>query len=52
MILHEAGIPPIHTPMDILKNLPEKAKKNLYLYHVAEKDIPEGYGLKSIEVGL
>lgn len=24
----------------------------MYLYHVAESDVPKDYGLKSIEVGL
>ena len=48
LILHEAGIPPIHTPMEILKNLPEKVKKCMYLYHCAQHDVPDDYGLKSI----
>lgn len=40
LILHEAGIPPIHTPMETLKALPDKVKECMYLYHVAEKDMP------------
>ena len=51
-ILHEAGIPPIHTPISILRELPEDIKDKMYLYHVAEKDIPIDSGLKSAKVGL
>ena len=39
MILHEAGIPPIHTPINVLNKLDEKIKNNLLLYHVAKKDV-------------
>lgn len=28
LILHEAGVPPIHTPMKILSELPEDVKLN------------------------
>ena len=49
-ILHEAGVPPIHTPISVLQNLPEKVRQNLYLYHIAEKDVAEG--LKRALVGL
>ena len=41
LILHEAGVPPIHTSTDILKNLPESGKSKLYLVHIAEKDVPK-----------
>lgn len=35
LILHEAGIPPIHTPISVLASLDEEIKKKMYLYHVA-----------------
>ena len=40
-ILHEAGIPPIHTPISALLKLPDEVKKKMYVYHIAEKDIPD-----------
>jgi hypothetical protein len=45
LILHEAGIPPIHTPMSILGSLSEKVKAKMYLYHCCSKDVPENMGL-------
>ena len=46
------GIPPIHTPKEILMKLPEKVKDNMFLVHVSAKDIPENCGLKSGPEGL
>jgi hypothetical protein len=40
LILHEAGVPPIHTSTAVLKNFPESVKDKLYLVHIAEKDVP------------
>ena len=51
-VLHEAGIPPIHTSMEVLAKLPEKAKEKIYLYHVAGKDVKPEYNLKMVKVGL
>ncbi len=31
------GVPPIHTPKDILINLPQEIKDKLYLVHVSPK---------------
>ena len=28
IILHEAGVPPLHTPVDLLKELPNSVYKN------------------------
>ena len=50
IILHEAGVPPIHTPMKTLLALPEDVKKRLYVVHSAKKTIPEG--LKVAEEGV
>eukprot|EP01017_Pseudomicrothorax_dubius_P039570 TRINITY_DN6089_c0_g1_i1.p1 TRINITY_DN6089_c0_g1~~TRINITY_DN6089_c0_g1_i1.p1 ORF type:complete len:562 (-),score=97.98 TRINITY_DN6089_c0_g1_i1:409-2094(-) len=52
IILHEAGVPPIHTPMKAFLTLPEEVKSKLFLVHVAEKDIPQGSGLRSAKTGL
>lgn len=51
VIFHEAGIPPLHTPMQTLNELPEPVKKRIYLIHVAEKSIPEGSGLRKAPNG-
>lgn len=50
VVLHEAGIPPLHTPVAALAALPEIAKKRLRLVHIAKKDVPEG--LVAADVGL
>lgn len=52
VVLHEAGVPPLHTPIDVLKKLPDEVKERLYLVHIAEKDVPAASGLKSAPVGL
>ncbi|MDQ7824952.1 MAG: cyclic nucleotide-binding domain-containing protein [Candidatus Eremiobacteraeota bacterium] len=46
LVFHEAGVPPIHTPIAILAELPDLVKEHLYLVHVSEKTIPAGKGLK------
>lgn len=35
VLLHEAGAPPIHTPLSVLEALPEKVKERLYVVHTA-----------------
>ena len=52
IILHEAGIPPIHTPMETLVALPEEVKKKLYVVHSDAAKIPEGSGLKLAKEGV
>jgi len=52
LILHEAGIPPIHTPMSELAKLDDDIKKKIYLYHVAEKDVLPEFNLKAVKTGL
>lgn len=51
LILHEAGIPPIHTPTSVLAALPEEVKKRLYLVHVSESAIPDESGLEIARPG-
>ncbi|MBS2019405.1 MAG: cAMP/cGMP-dependent 3',5'-cyclic-AMP/GMP phosphodiesterase, partial [Deltaproteobacteria bacterium] len=51
-ILHEAGIPPLHTPTTSLAALPEDVKKRLYLVHIAAKDVPANTGLRAAREGL
>ncbi|HMM61424.1 MAG TPA: MBL fold metallo-hydrolase, partial [Candidatus Rifleibacterium sp.] len=51
VIFHEAGIPPLHTPMQNLVDMPDAVKKRIHLMHVAQKSIPEGSGLKKAPDG-
>ncbi len=52
LIFHEAGVPPLHTPIAPLAALPAEVKERLYLVHIAKKDVPESSGLKAAAVGL
>ncbi|MHB2016831.1 MAG: cyclic nucleotide-binding domain-containing protein [Candidatus Xenobia bacterium] len=52
LILHEAGVPPIHTKASFLATLPEDVKERVRLVHIAEKDIPEGSGLHGASPGI
>ncbi|MBX3215772.1 MAG: cyclic nucleotide-binding domain-containing protein [Labilithrix sp.] len=51
-ILHEAGIPPLHTPTTALAALPDDVKRRLYLVHIAAKDVPKDVGLRAAREGL
>jgi len=46
LLLHEAGIPPIHTPMGVLAALPPEVKQRMYLVHVSQSAIPADSGLR------
>ncbi len=46
VLFHEAGVPPIHTPIEVLAALPEEVKARLYLMHVSESAIPTDQGLR------
>lgn len=35
LLLHEAGAPPIHTPLEVLLQLPERVKRRLYVVHTS-----------------
>eukprot|EP00457_Paulinella_chromatophora_P000795 gb/GEZN01000795.1/.p1 GENE.gb/GEZN01000795.1/~~gb/GEZN01000795.1/.p1 ORF type:complete len:1074 (-),score=181.42 gb/GEZN01000795.1/:218-3439(-) len=51
VILHECGVPPIHTPLTTLQALPDDVKEKLYIVHKPASTIPPGVGLKSALVG-
>ena len=51
VIFHEAGMPPLHTPMQNLINLPESVKKRLYLMHLSDSKVPQNVGLKKAPDG-
>lgn len=52
VILHEAGVPPLHTPTATLEALPDDVKERLYTVHIAEKDLPVDTGLKIARAGV
>ncbi|MBP7230541.1 MAG: cAMP/cGMP-dependent 3',5'-cyclic-AMP/GMP phosphodiesterase [Syntrophaceae bacterium] len=52
VIFHEAGIPPIHTPLSYLCSLPEQVRKRMYLVHVNPETIPPDSGMKIAPTGL
>jgi glyoxylase-like metal-dependent hydrolase (beta-lactamase superfamily II) len=49
LLLHEAGAPPIHTPLEVLLKLPEKVKKRLYVVHTSA--LPPDCELKAAPTG-
>ncbi|MNK30456.1 cAMP receptor protein [compost metagenome] len=52
LVIHEAGVPPIHTQVGILAELPEDVKANLLLVHTNPKSLPEGSNLRIAATGL
>ena len=52
VIFHEAGMPPIHTPLQILANLPEEVRDRMYLTHVSADIIGEERRIKVAPTGL
>lgn len=49
LLLHEAGAPPIHTPLAELQKLPDHIKKRMYIVHTSA--LPEDCGLKIAPTG-
>ncbi|GBG23912.1 cGMP-dependent 3',5'-cGMP phosphodiesterase A [Hondaea fermentalgiana] len=41
-ILHEAGVPPIHTPLETLARLPKETRERLFVVHVDQKQLSDG----------
>ena len=52
IVLHEAGVPPIHTPAATLAELDNDIKERLYCVHVSAKDFPFEKGLKIAACGV
>ena len=52
VILHEAGVPPIHTPIDVFRNLPEDVKERLYLVHTTSDVLQDDDSLKVAKEGV
>jgi len=49
LLLHEAGVPPLHTPLDVLLKLPQSVKDHLYVVHT--QALPEGCELRVAPTG-
>jgi len=49
MLLHEAGAPPIHTPLDVLIKLPPEVKARMYVVHTSA--LPAGCELRVAPTG-
>lgn len=49
LLLHEAGAPPLHTPLEVLLQLPPRVKKHLYVVHTSS--LPEGCELRVAPTG-
>ncbi len=52
IIYHEAGIPPLHTPISYLSSLPEDIQKKITVYHIARKDFPQDSFLNLATFGI
>ena len=49
LLLHEAGVPPIHTPLAVLEKLPERVKERLYVVHTS--NLPKESTLRMAPTG-
>jgi hypothetical protein len=49
VLLHEAGAPPIHTPLKVLQELPQEVRDRLYVVHTSA--LPLDCGLRVAPVG-
>jgi len=49
LLLHESGAPPIHTPLDVLLQLPTRVKQRLYVVHTSA--LPENCELRVAPTG-
>ena len=52
VIFHEAGMPPIHTPLKILAALPKEVYERMYLTHVSADILGEERRIKVAPTGL
>ena len=52
IIYHEAGIPPLHTPISYLVSLDEEIQKKITVYHISKNDFPENSKLKLAKFGI
>ena len=51
-IYHEAGVPPLHTPIAYLASLDKEIQEKIHVYHIARKDFPQNTSLKLAKFGI
>lgn len=51
VVLHEAGVPPVHTPLSTFEPLSDEIKERLYIVHKNPDSVPKDKGLKPAHVG-
>ena len=52
LIYHESGIPPLHTPMEVLTGLDPDIQKKTVVYHIAKTSFPEKTDLTLAQFGI
>jgi len=52
VVYHEAGVPPLHTPVAFLAARPLEVRRRTVVYHIAQKDVPTGSGLALSRFGI
>jgi phosphoribosyl 1,2-cyclic phosphodiesterase len=52
LILHEMGVPPIHTPQTILAALPQEVKDKIIIVHSSKNNINPTSGLHAAKEGI
>lgn len=51
LLMHEAGVPPIHTPMSALAQLPERIKRSVRVIHCSDQRAIDG-GFEKVQPGF
>lgn len=51
LIFHEAGVPPLHTPLDVLMGLPADVRARTYVLHTTPSRLPPNSGLQLAVAG-
>jgi CRP-like cAMP-binding protein len=46
LVFHEAGVPPLHTPLDVLSKLPADVRARTYVLHTTPSRMPPSLGLQ------
>ena len=52
LIYHEAGVPPLHTPVAYLNSMPAEIQKKIVVYHISTKDFPKKTDLTLATFGI
>lgn len=52
LVIHEAGVPPIHTPLKVLEELPSDIKSRIYIVHCNSHKVSGDSGLKMSKEGV